>query len=190
VEPNGSIVLVLDVMAVLELAQHFVEPLATAAKDAELPPKAPTLLVVDDSLMVRELQRSILERAGYQVQTANDGKEALTMLTEHPPDLVITDIEMPNVDGIALTANIRSHPRLANIPVLIVTSRTNEDDHRRGLDAGADALIVKSAFDEPSLLSAVSRLLGDARELDGAAARRRRSDAKAAPPLPTAAGAR
>ena len=190
VEPNGSIVLVLDVMALLELAHNFVEPAAIEAKNAELPPKAPTLLVVDDSLMVRELQRSILERAGYQVQTANDGKEALTMLTEHPPDLVITDIEMPNVDGIALTANIRSHPRLANIPVLIVTSRTNEDDHRRGLDAGADALIVKSAFDEPSLLSAVSRLLGDARELDGPAARRRRAEAKSAPPLPAAAGAR
>jgi two-component system chemotaxis sensor kinase CheA len=190
VEPNGSIVLVLDVLALLDLAQHFVEPVASAAMIAELPPKAPTLLVVDDSLMVRELQRSILERAGYQVQTANDGREALTMLTEHPPDLVITDIEMPNVDGIALTTNIRSHPRLANIPVLIVTSRTNEDDHRRGLDAGADALIVKSAFDEPSLLSAVSRLLGDARDLEGPAARIRRANANAAPPMPTAAGAR
>jgi two-component system chemotaxis sensor kinase CheA len=190
IEPNGSIVLVLDVMALLELAKHFVEPAATVTTSAELPPRAPTLLVVDDSLMVRELQRSILERAGYTVQTANDGREALTMLTEHPPDLVITDIEMPNVDGIALTTNIRSHPRLANIPVLIVTSRTNEDDHRRGLDAGADALIVKAAFDEASLLSAVSRLLGDARELDGPTARGRRAGASAMPPLPTAAGAR
>jgi two-component system chemotaxis sensor kinase CheA len=190
VEPNGSIVLVLDLVALLSLADRFVEPEVTGTKDAELPPKAPTLLVVDDSLMVRELQRSILERAGYLVQTANDGKEALTMLNEHPPDLVITDIEMPNVDGIALTANIRSHPRLANIPVLIVTSRTNEDEHRRGLDAGADALIVKSAFDEPSLLSAVSRLLGDARELEGPAARRRRADATPAPALPASAGVR
>jgi two-component system chemotaxis sensor kinase CheA len=177
VEPNGSIVLVLDLVALLDLAERFVEAEVTGTKSTELPPKAPTLLVVDDSLMVRELQRSILERAGYLVQTANDGREALAMLTEHPPDLVITDIEMPNVDGIALTANIRSHPRLANIPVLIVTSRTNEDDHRRGLDAGADALIVKSAFDEASLLAAVSRLLGDAREPDGAAARARRAAA-------------
>jgi two-component system chemotaxis sensor kinase CheA len=190
VEPNGSIVLVLDVTALLELADKFVETAATVTKSAELPPKAPTLLVVDDSLMVRELQRSILERAGYQVQTANDGKEALTMLTEHPPDLVITDIEMPNLDGIALTANIRSHPRLANIPVLIVTSKTNEDDHRRGLDAGADALIVKSAFDEATLLSAVTRLLGDARELGGASARARRADAQAMPQVRTTAGAR
>jgi two-component system chemotaxis sensor kinase CheA len=190
VEPNGSIVLVLDVMALLERAEHFVEPAATAAISADAPPVAPTLLVVDDSLMVRELQRSILERAGYQVQTANDGREALAMLTEHPPDLVITDIEMPNVDGIALTTNIRSHPRLANIPVLIVTSRTNEDDHRRGLDAGADALIVKSAFDEASLLAAVSRLLGEAHEPDGAAVRARRVDAKAVPPVRATAGAR
>ncbi len=114
--------------------------------------------------MVRELQRSILERGGYAVRTASDGAEALAMLAEQPADLVVTDLEMPNVDGFRLTSSIRAHPRLANIPVLIVTSRASEEDHQRGLDAGADGYIVKTSFDEAGLLSAVSRLLG--RELD------------------------
>ena len=100
------------------------------------------------------------------------------MLAEQPPDLVVTDIEMPNVDGIELTASIRSHPRLANIPVLIVTSRTSEEDHQRGLDAGADALIVKTAFDEAGLLDAVSRLLGETGDVDKHS--RREAHAKAA----------
>lgn len=166
VEPNGSILLVLDVVALVERAQHFVEPALATAQESEQAPRAPSVMVVDDSLMVRELQRSILERAGYEVRTANDGREALAMLAEQPPDLVVTDIEMPNVDGIELTTSIRSHPRLANIPVLIVTSRTSEEDHQRGLDAGADALIVKTAFDEAGLLDAVSRLLGETGDVD------------------------
>jgi two-component system chemotaxis sensor kinase CheA len=73
---------------------------------------------------------------------------------------VLTDIEMPNMDGFALTEAIRAHPTLANIPVLILSSRTSADDRQRGLDAGADGYIQKSGFDEASLLAAVNRLLG------------------------------
>jgi two-component system chemotaxis sensor kinase CheA len=119
-----------------------------------------SIMVVDDALMVRELQRSILERGGYNVRTANDGAEALAMLAEQPADLVVTDLEMPNMDGFVLTRRIRAHPRLANIPVLIVTSRASAEDHQGGLDAGADGYIVKTSFDEAGLLTAVSRLLG------------------------------
>jgi two-component system chemotaxis sensor kinase CheA len=86
------------------------------------------------------------------------------MLADEPADLVVTDLEMPNVDGFALTSSIRAHPRLTNIPVLIVSSRASAEDHQRGLDAGADGYIVKTSFDEAGLLSAVSRLLG--REFD------------------------
>jgi two-component system, chemotaxis family, sensor kinase CheA len=190
VEPNGSILLVLDVLALVERAATFVEPATPTILEAESTPRAPSILVVDDSLMVRELQRSILERAGYEVRTANDGREALAMLAEQPPDLVVTDIEMPNLDGIELTASIRSHPRLANIPVLIVTSRTSEDDHRRGLDAGADALIVKTAFDEAGLIDAVSRLLGEASDADSQSRQAARARATGATAQPAAAGAR
>jgi two-component system chemotaxis sensor kinase CheA len=94
------------------------------------------------------------------VRTASDGAEALGMLAELPADLVVTDIEMPNLDGIHLIQSIRRHPRLANIPVLIVSSHGSDEDHQRGLDAGADGYIVKTSFDEVGLLSAVSRLLG------------------------------
>jgi two-component system chemotaxis sensor kinase CheA len=160
IEPNGAILLVLDIPSLIERSNAIVE---TASGVVEKPAGAPrqlSVMVVDDALMVRELQRSILERGGYSVRTANDGAEALAMLAEQPADLVVTDLEMPNVDGFLLITSIRANPRLANIPVLIVSARASEEDHQRGLDAGADGYIVKSSFDEAGLLSAVSRLLG------------------------------
>jgi two-component system, chemotaxis family, sensor kinase CheA len=169
IEPNGSILLVLDVTSLIERGVAIAET-GSRLIDGTSPPKRQlTVMVVDDALMVRELQRSILERGGYSVRTASDGAEALAMLTEQPADLVVTDLEMPNVDGFVLTRSIRAHPRLANVPVLIVSSRASEEDHQRGLDAGADGYIVKASFDEAGLLSAVSRLLG--RTADAAPAR-------------------
>ena len=160
IEPNGSILLVLDVPSLIERSTAIADVASRVADKPAGPVRQLSVMVVDDALMVRELQRSILERGGYAVRTANDGAEALAMLAEQPADLVVTDLEMPNVDGFLLTKSIRAHPRLANIPVLIVSSRTSEEDHQRGLDAGADGYIVKTSFDEAGLLSAVSRLLG------------------------------
>ncbi len=159
IEPNGSILLVLDVQNLLERANSVSIAAEVAHKPATPAPQL-SVMVVDDALMVRELQRSILERGGYTVRTASDGAEALGMLAELPADLVVTDVEMPNLDGLHLIQSIRQHPRLANIPVLIVSSHGGDEDHQRGLDAGADAYIVKASFDEVGLLSAVSRLLG------------------------------
>jgi two-component system chemotaxis sensor kinase CheA len=118
------------------------------------------LLVVDDALTVRELQRSILGRAGYEVVTAASGNEALARMSEGPFDLVLTDVEMAEMDGFTLTEQIRRTPALANTAVIILTSRASEADKRRGLEVGADGYIVKSAFDESALLTAVERLLG------------------------------
>jgi two-component system chemotaxis sensor kinase CheA len=159
IEPNGSILLVLDVPSLIERSRAIAAT-ATVAENVAGPARPLSVLVVDDALMVRELQRSILERGGYAVRTASDGAEALAMLAEQPADLVVTDLEMPNVDGFLLTSSIRAHPSLANIPVLIVSSRASDEDHQRGLEAGADGFIVKASFDEAGLLSAVSRLLG------------------------------
>ncbi len=159
IEPNGSILLVLDVPNLIERANSLKIDSEVTDKPAA-PPAQLSVMVVDDALMVRELQRSILERGGYSVRTASDGAEALGMLSELPADLVVTDVEMPNLDGLHLIQSIRRHPRLANIPVLIVSSHGSDEDHQRGLDAGADAYIVKTSFDEVGLLSAVSRLLG------------------------------
>jgi two-component system chemotaxis sensor kinase CheA len=169
IEPNGSILLVLDVPSLIERSTAATETETRVADKPVEPTRPLSVLVVDDALMVRELQRSILERGGYAVRTASDGAEALAMLAEQPADLVVTDLEMPILNGFMLISSIRAHPRLANIPVLIVSSRASEEDHQRGLDAGADAYIVKAAFDETGLLSAVSRLLG---RTGGAAPRR------------------
>jgi two-component system chemotaxis sensor kinase CheA len=172
VEPDGSVMLVLDPDGLIATARGGVPlPAApSAAADASPPPggePAPAerprrgrVLVVDDALTIRELQRSILERAGYEVLTAADGGEALRVLAERPADLVLTDIEMPRMDGFALTEAIRDSSELAATPVLILTSRDAEEDRRRGLEAGADGYLVKSAFDEHALLTAVGRLLG------------------------------
>jgi two-component system chemotaxis sensor kinase CheA len=165
IEPNGSILLVLDIPNLIERSTATI---ATVSRMVDKPAeRALSVMVVDDALMVRELQRSILERGGYKVRTANDGVEAIAMLAEQPADLVVTDLEMPNMNGFNLTKSIRAHPRLANIPVLIVSSRASAEDHQLGLDAGADGYIVKTSFDEAGLLSAVSRLLGRTAEAAG-----------------------
>jgi two-component system, chemotaxis family, sensor kinase CheA len=167
VEPDGSILLVLDANGLIDAGRR--ENARTRAAEPVIegsPVRAhgfrARLLVVDDALTVRELQRSILERAGYDVHTASDGQEALARISEAPFDLVLTDVEMPRMDGFSLTEAIRAQPGLANTAIIILTSRASETDKRRGLEAGADGYIVKSAFDETSLLAAVERLLGRA----------------------------
>jgi two-component system chemotaxis sensor kinase CheA len=163
VDADGSILVVLDPPGLVQRARRA--GLHSSAIPSRVPtpqPEGPrsAVLVVDDALTVRELQRNILERAGYQVRVACDGIEALALLAESPSDLVLTDVEMPRMDGFALTETIRAHPRLGNLPVLLLTSRSSDEDRQRGLDAGADGYIVKSAFDEAGLLSAIERLLG------------------------------
>jgi two-component system chemotaxis sensor kinase CheA len=192
IEPNGSILLVLDVSTLIERSMSAVPIGAGEAAIASGPPPQLSVVVVDDTMMVRELQRSILERGGYAVRTASDGAEAMAMLNEAPADLVVTDVEMPNLDGLQLIKNMRAHSRLANVPVLIVSSHGTDEDRQRGLDAGADGYIVKTSFDEAGLLSAVSRLLGRSGNItpptrNGA---RGRSSAPASQPVPAAAAVR
>ena len=118
------------------------------------------ILVVDDALIIRELQRAILVRAGFEVRVATDGNDALASLAEAPSDLVLTDLQMPNMGGYALTAAIKADPTLTHIPVLILSSGSTDEDRQRGLDAGANGYLEKGGFDEASLLAAVSELLG------------------------------
>ncbi len=121
----------------------------------------PKLLVVEDSFTVRELQRSILETAGYRVLTARDGREGLAaLLADEEIELVLTDVEMPELDGFELTRAIRADARRSSTPVVILTSRADEDDRKRGLDVGADAYMVKRSFDQHALLETVERLVG------------------------------
>ena len=163
VEADGSILLVLDPPGLIPRAGRS-RAGHPSRGGADAPgPRRRSILVVDDALIIRELQRGILERAGFDVRVAGDGQQALAQLAEQRSDLVVTDVEMPKMDGFALTEAIRAHPTLVNIPVLIVSSRSSDADRRRGLDAGADGYITKNAFDEGSLLTAVERLLGSDR---------------------------
>ena len=137
------------------------EPAAAAPPAAAPARPEPTVLVVEDSFTVRELQRSILEAAGYPVVTARDGRDALQVLGRHPETaLVITDLEMPELDGLGLTRAIRADPARASLPVVVVTSHGTDEDRRQGIEAGADAYMVKRDFDQQALLATVERLAG------------------------------
>jgi two-component system chemotaxis sensor kinase CheA len=160
VEPDGRVLVVLDPPGLIQRARQANRGSALPVRDAPSAVLHGRILVVDDALTVRELQRSILERAGFDVRVAIDGMDALSKLAEAPSDLILTDVEMPNMDGFELTEAVRAHPSLANIPVLILSSRSSEADRLRGLNAGADGYIIKSSFDEGSLLAAVGRLIG------------------------------
>jgi two-component system, chemotaxis family, sensor kinase CheA len=125
------------------------------------PAKAPKVLVAEDSFTVRELQRSILETAGYQVVTARHGREALALIRQDAEiAMVVTDLDMPELDGLALTRAIRADPARASLPVVIVTSRGSDEDRRRGIEAGADAYMAKRSFDQRALLATVEQLVG------------------------------
>ncbi len=157
IEPDGAVVVVLDPEGMARRAEHSeVHEVPVAVPDARRKAK---VLVVDDAMTVRELQRSILERAGYDVRLAKNGLEAMALLVREPSDLVLTDYEMPGMDGFALTESIRSHATLRKTPVVILTSHDAEADRQRGMAAGANAYIIKSGFDQQSLLSLVEKLL-------------------------------
>ena len=119
------------------------------------------VLLVDDSVTTRQLERSLLEAAGYAVSTAVDGADAWAKLEIAGPfDAVVSDVEMPRVDGITLLQRIRTTSRLSRLPVVLVTALTSEVDRQRALDLGASAYITKRAFDDEVLLDALEALGG------------------------------
>jgi two-component system chemotaxis sensor kinase CheA len=118
-----------------------------------------SILVVEDSITSRMLLKNILESAGYDVQTAVDGADAWATLKTGNFDVVVSDIEMPRMDGFELTAKIRSDEKFKNLPVVVVTSLESREDRERGIDVGANAYIVKSSFDQSNLLSVVKRFV-------------------------------
>ena len=159
---SGDVVMILNA-ADLTRPGYTGEP-GRAAGPAPAPTEAApadqaTVLVVDDSAVTRTLEKSILEAAGYQVRVAADGAAALDLLGREPCDLVVTDIEMPRLDGFSLTEQVRADERLRDLPVVLVTSLDSEDDRRRGVEVGADAYIVKGAFDQDRLLETIRRLI-------------------------------
>ncbi|MBN2705918.1 MAG: response regulator, partial [Deltaproteobacteria bacterium] len=165
---SGKVVPIINVKDILESSDNrrFGKLISGAAADnafadgAEAESeKVHQLLVVDDSITSRMLIQNILEAADYQVTTAVDGVAGLTLLKSRVFDLVVSDVEMPRMDGFILTENIRADERLAEIPVVLVTSLGSREDRERGVAAGADAYIVKGEFDQNNLLDVIGRLL-------------------------------
>jgi two-component system, chemotaxis family, sensor kinase CheA len=158
---DGRIALLVDPLAAVRSAGRRAVATTPDVAPVRTGGDTPRVLVVEDSLAVRELQRGILEAAGYQVETARDGREALDRLgRDETIELVLTDVDMPEVDGIELTKTIRADPAREHLPIVIVTSKGEDDDRRRGIDAGADAYMVKRSFDQQALLDTVERLIG------------------------------
>ncbi|MBE0599574.1 MAG: response regulator, partial [Desulfuromonadales bacterium] len=151
---DGGIALILEPKELIASASGAAAtPLAKVAAAAE---ERRRVLVVEDSITARTLLRNILEGAGYAVVTAVDGFDALERLATTDVDVVVSDVEMPRLDGFGLTARIReSYGRL---PVILVTGRENTEDRQRGLEAGADAYLIKSRFDQGNLLEVIGRL--------------------------------
>lgn len=117
------------------------------------------VLLVEDSLAIRTQEKRILEGAGYEVIPAIDGVDALSKLSSHQFDAIVSDVQMPNMDGLTLTANVRQHKQYNELPIILVTSLASDEDKRRGADAGANAYITKGAFDQTVLLETLKRLV-------------------------------
>ncbi len=126
---------------------------------AERAPARPAVLLAEDSALIRAMEKRILEDAGYEVTTAVDGIDALNALASRSFAAVVTDIVMPNMDGLTLTGRIRADPRCQALPVILVTTLASDEDKRRGLEAGANAYLPKPTFDQRVLLDTLKRLI-------------------------------
>jgi two-component system chemotaxis sensor kinase CheA len=155
---SGEVAPILNVADLLKSARTAGAGLRTpaAAMPAAMPAKR--ILVVEDSITSRMLLKGILESAGYDVKTAVDGIDAFTALRAERFDLVVSDVEMPRMNGFDLTARIRADHALAEVPVVLVTALESREDRERGIDVGANAYLVKSSLDQSNLLEALRRL--------------------------------
>jgi two-component system sensor histidine kinase and response regulator WspE len=159
-DENGLPLLILDVEDLIQTALG--RPASAGSESREVSSSAPHILVVDDSHTVREMERRLLVRSGYQVTTAQNGQEAWNLLRLNDYDLLISDIDMPQMNGIELVTKVRENPRLARMPVIILSYKGREEDRRRGLDAGADFYLTKGDFQNENFRQAVVDLIGAA----------------------------
>jgi len=157
---DGQPVVILNTADIIRQTQHTqMHPLPLQRlTDIEAKPMQ-HILVVDDSITTRTLEKNILEAAGYDVVTATDGELALTELAKQPIDLVVSDIQMPRMDGFTLTRKLRESSEYRTLPIILVTSLENSEDREQGMMAGADAYIIKRGFDQAELLATIQKLL-------------------------------
>lgn len=158
---DGEVVIVLDINDLSVTAANF----SSASQHRAFFPEDTSgpgyrILVADDSLTVRELERKLLTTHGYEVDTAVDGADAWNALRSGKYDLLVTDIDMPRLDGIELVKLIRNNAQLRDLPVIVMSYKEREEDRARGLEAGADFYLTKSSYQDESILGAVRELLG------------------------------
>jgi two-component system chemotaxis sensor kinase CheA len=154
---TGQVVPILNVSDLLKSAlQVTIAPLRAAVEKAAA---RKSILIAEDSITARTLLKNILESAGYDVKATVDGADALTELKAGDYDLLVSDVEMPRMSGFELTTKVREDKRLAELPVVLVTSLDSREDRERGIDVGANAYIVKSSFDQSNLLETVRRMI-------------------------------
>lgn len=154
----GEVVPLLHVADLMASAMHRHGPQLHGVTPVGSVPRA-SVLLADDSVTVRQRLQHVLEGEGYRVSTASDGLDAFARLQSGRFDLLVSDVEMPRLDGFGLTARVRSDPRLAQMPVVLVTGLESPQDHERGVEAGANAYITKSSFEQRRLLEAIRALV-------------------------------
>ena len=170
---DGRVVVILDV-APLVRRQGVVDRAAAAALAAGTPAapvaapapaarRVPVVMVVDDSITMRKVTGRVLECNNMEVLTAKDGVDAVEKMAERVPDLVLLDIEMPRMDGYEVAQNMRSDPRLKDVPIIMITSRTGDKHRQRAMDIGVNRYLGKP-YQEPELMRIVFDLLGIAME--------------------------
>jgi two-component system chemotaxis sensor kinase CheA len=134
-------------------------PSAVSIKPSKAIQNKPVILLVEDSIYVRTQEQRLLEKAGYEVVTAVDGLDGYNRLKTRGFDAVISDVEMPNLDGFSLTAKIRQHREYRDLPIILVTTLNSDEDKRRGADAGANAYVIKGKFNQKFLLETLERFV-------------------------------
>ncbi len=159
---SGKVVPILHIPEVMESAIHNVAGISEMGtsdetESAETPRQM--ILVVEDSITSRALLRNIIESSGYKVKTAVNGMEAFGFMQNERFDLVVSDVEMPAMNGFELTAKIRNDPALSDIPVVLVTALESARDLQNGMEAGANAYITKGSFEQSKLLETIQRLI-------------------------------
>ncbi|SDK50561.1 two-component system, chemotaxis family, sensor histidine kinase and response regulator WspE [Maridesulfovibrio ferrireducens] len=161
--PDGSPVLILDAEDLVRSIDNLLSGGRLSKVGMDVVDKGPVqrILVVDDSLTVREVERKLLTNHGYEVDTAVDGMDGFNALATGHYDLVVTDVDMPRMNGLELTKKIKSDSDLKSIPVMMVSYKDREEDKLRGLEAGADYYFTKSSFHDETLLTAVEDLIGE-----------------------------
>jgi two-component system chemotaxis sensor kinase CheA len=156
--PTGEVCMILNPPDLLKsLQKQTLYPVSI--KPNKSIPRKPIILLVEDSTYVRTQEQRLLEKAGYEVVIAVDGLQGYNQLKKRDFDAVISDVEMPNLDGFSLTAKIRQHREYQDLPIILVTTLNSDEDKKRGAEAGADAYVLKGKFNQKFLLETLARLV-------------------------------